>query len=176
MILEHDLITNRMTERILENLPRTKRIIDVGPGIRPCPVFKCEEHICIEPHDEYRDHLEAWKPSDRSVRIVPGKADALAQFERKDTTVLLLDVIEHMEKPDGEQIRDLMMEFEHAVIFTPLGECPQGDNNPDGWGLNGGFWQKHRSEWHPEDFDGWWLRSWKKWHKKPDAGAILAIR
>ena len=175
MILPHDLLTNSRTVKIVESLPRTKRIVDVGCGIRPFPVFPCPEYVCIEPHAEYVEHLREW---DRGgpVEIIQAEAEAVSGQPRKDTTVLLIDVIEHMEKERGERIRDLLMEFEHAIIFTPLGWYPQDEETPDCWGLNGGYWQKHRSSWQPEDFKGWGVRTWKNWHSKHDVGAILAIR
>lgn len=177
MILPHDLITNGRTVEIFKRLPKTKRIVDVGCGIRPCPAFRCEEHICIEPHDEYVDHLREWKPEGvDTVTIINGDADCLAGQPREDTTVMLLDVIEHMERADGERIRDLLEEFEHAVVFTPLGWCEQGGENPDAWGLNGGHWQMHRSAWMPEDFKAWRVHVWNPWHLNNGAGAILAIR
>lgn len=173
MILDHDLLTNARTVDIFRGLPRTGRIVDVGCGIRPCPIFSCSEYVAIEPHQEYVDHLAHWG---RATRIVVGDAFRLADEQRADTTVLLLDVIEHMERADGEKIRNLLEEFEHAVIFTPLGWYEQGEESPDCWGLNGGYWQKHRSEWQPEDFKGWTVHSWKKWHQKNGVGAIMAIR
>lgn len=176
MILEHDLLTNPRTARMFGNLPRTERIVDVGCGIRPCPAFPCDEHICIEPHGEYREHLARWKPDGRTVTIVDGMADAVAQQPRDGTTVLLLDVIEHMDRTDGERIRNLLTEFEHAVIFTPLGWYEQNGDNPDVWGMNGGDWQKHRSAWQPEDFHDWRVRTWSRWHRPTRTGAILAIR
>lgn len=176
MILEHDLLINHRTRELFAGLPRTKRIVDVGCGIRPCPAFQCDEHICIEPHSEYVAHLSEWKPADRAVTIIEAEAEAVAALPRKDTTVFLLDVIEHMEKDRGERLRDLLKEFEHAVIFTPLGWYEQDDTNPDGWGLNGGYWQKHRSAWEAADFaTGWDVKVWERWHPK-GPGAILAIR
>lgn len=175
MILAHDLVTNPKTEGIFRNLPPTSILIDVGCGIRPCPL-ECRRHIGIEPHEEYIRHLSAWNPAGRKVEIVQGEAEAVGLYDRKDTTVLLLDVIEHMERDRGESIRDLLEEFEHAIIFTPLGWYEQGEQNPDCWGLNGGFWQKHRSAWQPDDFKNWRLHVWKEWHPINGCGAILAIR
>ncbi len=176
MILSHDLLTNRRTAEAFAQLPRTERIVDVGCGIRPCPVFPCREHVCIEPHGEYVEHLRGWNPDDRRVVIVEGEAERLADQPRKGTTVLLLDVIEHMEMERGRAILRLLEEFEHAVIFTPLGWYDQTDENPDGWGLNGGFWQKHRSAWSPDDFPAWRVNVWNTWHPSNGVGAILAIR
>lgn len=175
MILSHDLLTNK-TQSVFKRLKHTKRIVDVGCGIRPCPIFPCEEHICIEPHHEYVDGLETWSPGDRKVTIVQGEAEEVARYPRADTTVLLLDVIEHMPKHRGEVLRDLLTEFEQAVIFTPWGPYEQTDKNPDCWGLNGGYWQKHRSAWFPEDFADWKIRKWAEWHEIQPVGALLAFR
>jgi hypothetical protein len=176
MIMAHDLLVNPKTVDIFAGLPRTARIVDVGCGIRPCPVFACREHVCIEPHGEYVEHLMAWHPAGRRVIIVQGEADRLAEQPRKDATVLLLDVIEHLEKDKGREIVRLAEEFEHAVLFTPLGWCEQGEENPDNWDLNGGFWQKHRSAWQPDDFPEWRVRTWQCWDPAKDVGAILALR
>jgi hypothetical protein len=176
MILEHDLLTNNASAGIFAGLPCTRRIVDVGCGIRPCPAFPCVDHVCIEPHDEYIARLKQWQPTDRHVIIVEGEAERLADQPRENTTVLLLDVVEHMEKDRSRGIVRFAKEFEHAVIFTPLGWCEQDESNPDGWGLNGGFWQKHRSAWQPEDFVGWRLWVWPKWYPDRDVGAILAVR
>ena len=179
MILRHDLITNWRTAQIFAQLPRTRRIIDVGPGIRPCPAFPCDEHICVEPCEEYRSHLEEWRPIDRKVIIAPYEACDIADiFERSDTTILALDVIEHMERDVGLRCLHIFEAFEHAVVFTPLGWYEQGGENPDAWGLSGGDWQKHRSAWYPDDFDEWkWTtHTWRWFHKKKRVGAILAVR
>lgn len=177
MILAHDLLTNKHTAAIFSKLPKTPRIVDVGCGIRPCPAFSCEEHVCIEPHDEYVEHLREWRPEGvGKVTIVQGLAHKLAEQPREGTTVFLLDVIEHMERTDGECIKTLCEEFKHAVIFTPLGWLEQGDTNPDAWGLNGGYWQKHRSAWEREDFTNWTVAAWEAWSPSNKVGAILAIR
>jgi len=175
MILKHDLITDDRAKDIFAKLPRTKRLVDVGCGVRPFPL-PCDEHICIDPHPEYLVHLRYWQPFDRKVTFIDGDATALADQPREDTTVLLLDVIEHIDKENGLLIRDLAEEFEHAIIFTPLGFYEQGDANPDAWGLNGGHWQKHRSGWMPEEFANWKVWVWDLWHHEHKCGAILAIR
>ena len=154
-VIENSLMLDDGGTGLIAKLPKTKYLIDIGCGIRPAQQFLCEEHICIEPHFEYVDILNTWKPSDRKATIVQAEVEALAHFPREDTRVILLDVIEHLEKPRGEAIRNLMMEFQHAAVFTPQGWYEQGGGNPDGWGLNGGEWQRHRSAWDVGDFPGW---------------------
>jgi hypothetical protein len=176
MILHHDLLENKRTRDIFQSLPKTPRIIDVGCGVRPCPAFKCEEYICIEPHQEYVDVLKGWRAPAPSFQVIRQTAEAIEKLPRKGSTVFLLDVIEHMERPAGEGIKALLEEFDHAVVFTPYGWHEQGEQNPDPWGYNGGYWQKHRSAWYPEDFAGWVVHSWNHWHAKQSTGAILAVR
>lgn len=172
MILPHDLLTDPRVSHVFAGLARTERIVDVGCGIRPCPL-PCDHHVCIEPHEEYVEVLRSWAPTDRTVTVIPGQADLLADQPRHGTTVLLLDVIEHMTKFRGQRIKRLAEEFEHAVVFTPLGWQEQSAANPDRWGYSGGCWQAHRSAWRLEDFEGWTLRFWRHYDT---AGAILAIR
>lgn len=174
-IIGNDLLVNPLTKPLVATLKRTQRIIDIGPCIRPCPIFPCEEYICIEPHGEYCDVLRSdWKPNGQKVTIVQAEAEAVADYPRDGSTILLIDVIEHMEKERGEVVRDLLQEFEQAVIFTPLGFMPL---DGDRCGYNGAYWQKHRSGWFPKDFSGWQKTVWPEFHKwlEPHYGAILAI-
>lgn len=177
-IIENDLLVNMRTKPHLATLKKTPRIIDIGSCVRPCPVFRCEEHICIEPHGEYCDVLRSdWKPNGQKVTVVQAEAEEVANYPREGSTVLLIDVIEHMEKERGKKVRDLLQEFEQALIFTPLGFMPLDGGNPDSWGYNGGYWQQHRSGWLPQDFTGWQKTIWPEFHKwlTPHFGAILAI-
>lgn len=176
MILRHSLLTDQRTASIFAKLPRTKRVIDVGPGIRPCPIFPDAEYVCIEPHYEYCDHLMEWRPPSGRVRVIQQDASYLTYCDTSETTVLALDVVEHMEKDIGLTIVSLMEKFDHAVVFTPLGWYHQGGDNPDAWGLNGGYWQKHRSAWSTYDFKGWKVYFWRRWSFRKGSGAILAIR
>ena len=159
MILEHELLPD------LKNLKPTKRILDVGCGIRPCPVFPCE-HICLEPYESYIEVLKTWKPQDRKVTIMQGTLDRIVEIEPHDTTILLLDVIEHLKKEDGIGFLPLIEKFEQAVIFTPLGFKEQ---TTDQWGMKGDLWQTHRSGWLEDDFKNWETHIWQ-------SKAILAIR
>jgi len=166
----HELLRNDVSSKILGKLKPTQRILDIGCGIRPCPVFPCETHICIDPHDEYIDWLKTWTPGDREVQIIQGTADLMAGVDPSGTTLLMLDVIEHMEKEKGFEILSMAEKFEQAAIFTPLGFMKQEHpNGIDNWGMHGGYWQTHRSGWEPKDFENWNVHIWQ-------SIAILAIR
>lgn len=134
---------------------KVAEVCDVGPGIRPMGIFKPAKHICIEPHGEYADVLEG-----HGMEILRTDAlTGLAQIPPVDS-VFFLDVIEHMEKDEGQRALKLALEKarEQVVVFTPLGYFPQEfkEGQKDAWGYHGAHWQTHRSGWVPEDFDASW--------------------
>jgi len=130
-------------------------VLDVGPGIRPQSLVTCAQHVCAEPHEEYAIALER---SGFPVMRMTGN-EALDKIENVDT-VVALDVLEHMERSDGEIFvrKALEKAKKQVVIFTTLGFIQQSyaDGEKDAWGLNGAHWQTHRSGWTPDDFDQEW--------------------
>lgn len=87
-----------------------------------------EESKKNKTHDEYH-HMNV---------LDIGSVFKEGQFD----AVIALDLIEHLEKEDGEKLLE-MMEYiakKKVIIFTPNGYLPQGEyyNNP---------WQLHRSGW-----------------------------
>lgn len=64
-------------------------------------------------------------------------------------TVLLVDVIEHLEKEEALDLlsKTFSIASQQVVVFTPLGFFEQDNTDGiDAWGLHGGEWQTHRSE------------------------------
>lgn len=127
-------------------------LADIGCGIRPQSLFKARKTIYVEPWHEYADWLE----THGFVPLV--RKTALEFLKEVDPTLLdcivLLDVIEHMNKDEGLEVLKLSTFLAHQVfVFTPLGF--HENNDGDAWGLNGIEVQKHRSGWTPEDFKDW---------------------
>jgi hypothetical protein len=128
-------------------------IIDVGPGIQPQGFFKPLVHLCIEPHEEYAawliDHHFPVIGADL-LRVChlfpPGSVD----------TIFFMDVIEHMPRPDGEICIDWAIKAarKQVVVFAPLSfhEQSYAPGAKDAWGMDGTYWQTHRSAWDPNDF------------------------
>lgn len=147
-------------------------VLDVGAGIRPQQMVKASRHVCVEPHKEYADYLrgEGYEVLESTALDVLSKADVL-------DTVVMLDVIEHMDKHDGEKVIRLCKEkANQVIIFTPLGFCKQeySDGEKDAWGMNGTKWQTHRSGWLPKEFKGWTIHEDKTFHDVR-GGAFFAI-
>lgn len=152
-MLKHTLFDSPLGRRVSGSILRTDDVIEVGPGIRPMTLWRPSRYVAIEPHDEYCDMLRAERPD---AVVVHGDASELAG--RVADSVLLLDVVEHMEKSQGRQAINLAKcaAQRQVVVFTPLGFMPQPEEGEkDAWGMQGQHWQRHRSGWTPEDFEGW---------------------
>ena len=138
-------------------------VLDLGPGICPQPFFKPRVHICVDAHRPYLEHIKGklgWDP--RYVFINAPWDQVIGMFPDKSVdTVFALDFVEHLEKQDGQR---MLREAERVarrqvVVYTPHGFFPQSYDDPakpDRWGMDGGFWQTHRSGWDFEDFGDSW--------------------
>jgi hypothetical protein len=141
-LLRHDLPRPR-------GLIECDVVLDVGAGIRPMAWYAPAEHICVEPFAPYAERLEA-----AGYMVLRATAlQALRSIEGPVDAVYMLDVIEHMDKPEGLHVIELAKTHaRQIVVHTPHGFQPQ---TGDVWGLGGEFWQEHRSGWTPDDFPGW---------------------
>lgn len=126
-------------------------ILDIGAGIRPINWFTPKAHICVEPHSPYADCLEeagywVWRTTALGAlsRANHGEFDA----------IYMLDVIEHMERAEGEEVLALAIALapKQIVVSSPDGFLHQ---DWDLWKMGGEHWQTHRSAWTPADFPGW---------------------
>jgi len=138
-------------------------VLDVGPGIRPQKHVIPLIHICVEPFTPYIERIREGAGDDpRFVYLNSTWRNGLKALPDKSVdSVFALDVIEHLEKEDGlELLREARRVARRQVmIFTPLGYMAQDYDTPekkDRWGMDGGFWQTHRSGWEPRDFDEDW--------------------
>lgn len=160
-------------------------LLEIGPGIQPQTFIPAMVHVCVEPFTPYAETLSAAHPDylvlnctwEQALEVLlPGSVD----------TVILMDVIEHLEKADGRALLDATIPLarRQVVIHTPLGFLAQGeDEEKDAWGMNGVDWQIHRSGWLPEDFPGWDIVVCERFHLHdaygrqldPPPGAFFAI-
>jgi len=144
MILEHTL------ERP-DGLIDCATVLDVGAGVRPFQWYRPERHICVEPYGQYCDILR-W----HGYEVLQMTADEALANQRAEG-VLMLDVIEHMEKDLARRVLALARDAasRQVVVYTPLGFMVQ---ESDAWGYDGHEWQRHRSGWTPEDLPGWTIQ------------------
>jgi hypothetical protein len=153
----------KLDKIIKTKIKSTNTILDIGCGIRPQPFINPIVHICAEPFEQYVEQLQeiAKNNLDRNYIIIKSTWDGIIELlpENSVDTIFILDVIEHIEKEKGEKLLKATEKIakKQIVIFTPLGFLPQENSGKkDGWGLDGGDWQSHKSGWLPSDFDDSW--------------------
>ncbi|WP_407357228.1 hypothetical protein [Methanolobus sp. WCC5] len=173
-----------------KKLKRANTVLDIGCGINPQSLVKAKINICCEPFNQYVKVLQdKLKNKKNYVVMNVGWNQVVKIFPPKSIdTILLVDVIEHLEKEEGRELLKAteLVASQQIAIFTPLGFLPQ--EHPDGkdiWGYDGGSYQEHKSGWLPEDFDeSWDLYISEDYHKTdnmerpldPPFGAIWAIK
>lgn len=154
-------------------------ILDIGCGIKPQSFIQAEIHVCIEPHLEYMEYLVKKAPCENYVYMNSRAEVALKLFHTKSVdSIFMIDVIEHIEKSDGLELlkQSERIAKDQIIIMTPLGFYPQVhiEGRKDRWGLHGGEFQKHRSEWHIQDFDDTWdLICVKEYHFNDGYGNVF---
>lgn len=129
---------------------RIRSVLDVGCGLSLKSQF-------IEA--DIRVGLDIWRPYleriDATVPYVPIQADAMTIdslfLPRSFDLVLLLDVVEHLEKDEALRLiaKAEAVARQAVVIETPRGFLPQ---NMDILGLGGDSLQTHRCGFEPEEF------------------------
>lgn len=140
-------------------MPPCGLFVDVGAGIQPCLSMKAGRHVIVEPWEQYHDI--GVKYAGHPVEILSGPWKDMREhvIALKPEIIMAMDVIEHMERADGEAFRRDLEEIPSvgAAVFTPHGFKEQSykPGEADAWGLGGMYWQTHRSGWMPEDFAGW---------------------
>jgi hypothetical protein len=127
-------------------------VLDVGTGLMSSlELVDCPVKLGLEVH---RPYLEQ-----RAVRSAVPINAAATDLERLFVRgavdlVTLIDVIEHFTPEDA---REVLRQAEavagrRVMLFTPRGHFPQAGF--DAFGLGGEEFQRHRSQWEPEDFAG----------------------
>jgi hypothetical protein len=142
-----------------ERLRPMETCLDIGCGIMPQTLRRPNSlHHLAEPCVGYLQ-LAIPKRRQPGRSVVATWEEALGMFEPVDT-IFLLDVIEHLEKEDGQRLlqRTYDLAKSQVVIFTPYGYMPQEPlEGKDHWGLDvgGNHLLAHKSGWYPEDFSEW---------------------
>lgn len=184
---------DRLHSAAVQEIKESDVLLDIGTGIQPRDFVKTNIYLCCEPFGEYVEKLRESTKGHSSSAFVLLRTDWKGVLnvlpDRSVDTILLIDVIEHLEKKDGELLlaETLKKAKKQVVIFTPLGFVQQHvrPDGTDAWGLNGADWQEHRSGWLPDEFDASWkILACKEYHfhdnlgnafPKPE-GAFWAIK
>lgn len=145
---------NNTVERIFQReglypTGKIKTVLDVGCGLSlKSQYIEADIRVGLEIYPTYLEKIEADVPY---VGIVGNAMDMDKLFLPKSfDLVLLLDILEHVEKEDGIKLLEMAETIarEAVIVETPKGYVPQ---NIDIWGWGGHEHQTHRSGWEPEE-------------------------
>ena len=146
----------------VKELEGRSQLLEIGPGIRPLILLNPPTvRILVEPSVQYCEVLARLMGPVENTIIINAYAMGFLKTlaDNSIDSIVLSDVIEHLEKKDGYE---LLNELERVArnqiaIFTPLGFMPQHfDGAGDSWGFNEMDLQTHRSGWLPLDFNESW--------------------
>ena len=140
-IIEYRCSSEDFFYALRSRIQKTEIVLDVGCGIRPQTFFEPKVHICVEPFEEYRKIIRPFFPNSGCFLFL--KSDALTALKSFDDdsvdTVMMLDLIEHLEKDAGfELLREAnRVARKQIVVFTPLGFFPMHFHGTatDDWGM-----------------------------------------
>lgn len=128
---------------------KIKSVLDVACGLSlKSQYIAADIRVGVDIYRPYLEKIQA------DVPYVALQADALAIgklfLPRSFDLVLLLDIVEHLEKKDSIRLMDMAEEIARVAVIveTPKGYVPQ---NMDIWGHGGDEFQTHRCGWEPEE-------------------------
>lgn len=156
-------------------------VMDVGCGIRPQRLVQAMVHIGIDPFGPYLDVLRSQLGDHPQFILLHGTWDEVMRHfpDQSVDTVIAGDVLEHLDKGSGWRFlaEAERLARQQICLFTPLGHFEQSyvAGKPDRWGMQGGYWQQHRSGWLPDEFgDGWNVLACEKYHFEDEDGQPMA--
>jgi hypothetical protein len=167
-----------LSKRLQKKYGKVNSVLDIGCGIRPFGWLRSKIIVCIEPFDDYRKNLVESFGSE-SLFAIKGDLQTLEDTidSSQFSIVSIIDVIEHLPKPDGELALKKIIDggARNILVFTPDGFMPQHSDQKDAWGFDSGSQQEHLSGWIAEDFmrlgfqEFWYVKNLhvsegKAWH------------
>ncbi len=129
---------NWLGKIVAARIRETDYILDLGCGIMPATGPLTEHHVGVDCYQPYLDRVG--EPC-----VLATLPDGAGQFgDRHYDVVLMLDVIEHLDKPAAMRLiaHAERIASREVILFTPDGFCPQDGFNS--WGLGVNPAQAHR--------------------------------
>jgi hypothetical protein len=119
-----------------------------------------KHRIAVEIHEPYIERGRRQNPN-AGYTWIQGDIRNIGEIlgGRVHDVGLLLDVIEHVEKSEGEKLlRKCQRLFRKLLVFTPDGLTPQ---ERDVFGMGADTWQRHRCGWSAEDLEAFGFHVWR---------------
>lgn len=164
--IKNDVLKPKIEDLLIEQLIKgwqNMQILDIGSG--PCIKlkdrrFKSVDITCL---DIFKPYLTPCKQL--GFKTVHGDARNLESYfhSKSFDIVLLIDVLEHFTKSDGNKVLRIVEKIarKQIIIWTPVGRYPQDyDCVDEPWKAVGKLqekqknkYQQHQSFWHPKDLE-----------------------
>jgi SAM-dependent methyltransferase len=129
---------------------RIRTVLDVGCGLSfKSQYVEAEVRVGVDIHRPFLEAIETRVPY---AAVCADALDIGRLFlPRSFDLVLLLDLLEHIEKPDALRLLEMAETIARVAVIveTPRGYIPQ---NIDIWQKGGDAYQTHRCGWEPEEF------------------------
>jgi len=126
----------------------------------------CSVKIGVEVHLPYVQEAAKRYPHQIYVHANMLDVPALRLLISGIDCVLLIDVIEHLERDDAERMILYAQDIarKRVLLFTPQGDMPQGDDPHE---MGADSWQTHRSAFQVEDLEkfDFDVAVWHKCHR-----------
>lgn len=146
-----DSLRGQIIQVMKEQMKRCDSVIEFGAGhFEMIGALNCSTRMGVEIHKPYIERRIC------DERVIPICADATVAAkqipENSFDGAMLIDFIEHLEKPTALDLLDNVERIATRVILVhcPAGQHPQTE---DVFGLGGDEYQTHRSQWEAEDFE-----------------------
>lgn len=147
-------------------------VLDLGCGILgPFGGVRlpCKRHLCVDAYQPYLDRIGP-------PAVNGALPDALLRFGAGEfDVVLLLDVVEHLDKPDALLVMadaEIIARRE-VIVFTPDGGCPQ--EGFDSWGLGHNPAQAHRCDFTSGELEAMGYDCTRHPNRTDQRGAVMSV-
>ncbi|GEM_PF-1215028 len=130
---------------------KVRTVLDVGCGLSlKSQYVDAEVRVGVDAYRPFLERIEAEVPY-ATVHADAMDLDRLF-LPRSFDLVLLLDLLEHLERAQGERLLDMAERIARVAVIleTPRGYVPQ---NLDIWGWGGHTYQTHRSAWERDELE-----------------------
>jgi hypothetical protein len=115
--------------------------LDIEPG-RVAPDRWLVTIHGVEAFERYRNPIHTFVYNQLRIEDFSSHPDTYRGYD----LVLLIDSLEHLEKPVGcAVLQQLRINNRNLIVSCPNCDCPQG-------AVNGNEYERHRARWYPHEF------------------------
>lgn len=150
MFFSEGISHRHLPKIILDLVEVSDSILEIGCGIGDQTQYtrSAARVVCVEPHEPYLERARERAPWANFINT--DGTDFFSTSNEKFDSVLLIDVIEHLERDAAKELvaRAIQAANKYVMAFIPYGVHQQ---DGDAWNMGGEHWQLHRTTWYESD-------------------------